>query len=177
MDNPFAPLPDDTLFFYSYRRGDPAYRGLSNFATSPFQAPHPLLAEHPLVWFETSEHWFNANKTEDLDDFEWIRRAPSPMIAKRRGGPRGENGRRITLRARWAEHHRYWVMLDGLRHKFTLPAFAALLESTGERVLAEDSPTDFEWGCRDAAGGYSGLNLLGRAEMRVRRERRGELGA
>lgn len=77
------------------------------------------------------------------------------------------------LRARWREYHRYRVMLDGLRLKFALRELAALLERTGERWLAEDSPSDFEWGCRNAQGGYTGLNLLGRAIMRVRAERRG----
>ena len=35
---------------------------------------------------------------------------------------------------------------------------------------AEDSPTDFVWGCRDGTGGYGGQNLLGLAVMQVRGE-------
>ena len=39
---------------------------------------------------------------------------------------------------------------------------------TRPRPLAEDSPTDFVWGCRDAEGGHGGQNLLGLALMQVR---------
>ncbi len=172
--NPFAPLKADTLFFYSHTRADPDYRGLSNFEHSPFQAPHPLIEGNPLVWFKTMEHHFNAHKTLWLADFEWIRKASTPRIAKRRGSRHGESGRQIELRPDWATHHRYRVMLEGLRLKYTVPALWTLLDSTGGRMLAEDSPSDYEWGCRDVRGGYTGLNLLGRAIMRVRSERRGQ---
>lgn len=169
---PYWPLPDDTAFFYSARRGDPALRGLSNFGDSPFSAPHPLIPEHPLVEFGTMEHYFNAHKTLNLFDFEWIRIAPTPRIAKLRGSRWGEDGRRITLRDEWERRVRYHVMLAGLRLKFALPEFAVLLDSTGDRMLAEDSPSDYEWGCRDAQGGYTGKNLLGRAQIKVRDENR-----
>jgi hypothetical protein len=46
------------------------------------------------------------------------------------------------------------------------------LPATGDRPLAEDSPSDFEWGARDGQGGYTGHNYLGRALMRVRDELR-----
>jgi predicted NAD-dependent protein-ADP-ribosyltransferase YbiA (DUF1768 family) len=36
---------------------------------------------------------------------------------------------------------------------------------THPRPLAEDSPSDFVWGCRDPQGGYGGQNLLGLALM------------
>ena len=170
---PFWPLPDNTAFFYSSGRGDQAFEGLSNFARSPFMAPHPLLPGNPLVEFQTVEHYFNAHKTLDLDDFEWIRTAPSPMVAKRRGSRRGENGRHITLRDGWEHKVRYQVMLEALRFKYQLPEFRELLLSTGDRHLAEDSPRDHEWGCRDRNGGYTGRNLLGRALMKVRDELRG----
>ena len=63
-------------------------------------------------------------------------------------------------------------MLTVLRAKFAVPELRELLLSTGDRILAEDSPRDFVWGCRDPAGGYTGQNLLGRALMRVRDEAR-----
>lgn len=175
---PYWPLPDDTLFFYSHGRGEPEFIGLSNHAESEFYAPHPLLEGNPLVAFKSNEHHFIAHKTLVLEDFEWIRGAPSAMVAKRRGSPRGERQpdgtyRRIVLRDRWSDYHRYRVMLDGLRLKFALDEFAALLERTEDRHLAENSPRDWEWGCRDARGGYTGLNLLGRAIMRVRSEQHG----
>ena len=61
-------------------------------------------------------------------------------------------------------------MLCALRGKFALEPYRSMLLLTHDRPLAEDSPTDFIWGCRDADGGYSGRNLLGLALMRVRDE-------
>jgi len=61
-------------------------------------------------------------------------------------------------------------MLWGLRGKFALEPYRAALLLTHPRPLAENSPTDFIWGCRDPHGGYDGQNLLGLALMRVRAE-------
>ncbi len=55
-----------------------------------------------------------------------------------------------------------------LRGKFVLEAYRSALLLTHPRPLAEDSPTDFIWGARDARGGLDGQNLLGAALMRVR---------
>jgi hypothetical protein len=38
------------------------------------------------------------------------------------------------------------------------------------RPLAENSPSDFLWGCRDPQGEYGGQNSLGLALMQVRAE-------
>ena len=54
--------------------------------------------------------------------------------------------------------------------KFTLEPYRAALLLTHPRPLAEDSPTDFVWGCRDPEGGHGGENLLGLALMQVRAE-------
>jgi ribA/ribD-fused uncharacterized protein len=156
-------LPADTIFFYSARRGDPRYRGLSNFAISPFWAPNPFDVDGPPLLFKTNEHYFNAHKTLDEKQFMRVLEADRPGEAKQRG-------RRVTLRPDWDNHHRYHVMLAGLRLKFAIPEFRDLLLSTGTRHLAEDSRDDFVWGCRDRTGGYGGRNLLGRALMRVRAE-------
>ncbi len=61
-------------------------------------------------------------------------------------------------------------MLCGLRGKFALEPYRSLLLLTHPRPLAEDSPTDYVWGCRDPQGGYNGENLLGLALMQVRDE-------
>jgi predicted NAD-dependent protein-ADP-ribosyltransferase YbiA (DUF1768 family) len=57
-----------------------------------------------------------------------------------------------------------------LRGKFALEPYRSGLLLTHPRPLAEDSPTDFVWGCRDPDGGYGGQNLLGLALMQVRAE-------
>ena len=61
-------------------------------------------------------------------------------------------------------------MLCALRGKFALEPYRSGLLLTHPRPLAEDSPSDFVWGCRDPDGGHSGRNLLGLALMRVRDE-------
>jgi predicted NAD-dependent protein-ADP-ribosyltransferase YbiA (DUF1768 family) len=61
-------------------------------------------------------------------------------------------------------------MLCGLRGKFALEPYRPLLLLTHPRPLAEDSPTDHIWGCRDPQGGHHGRNLLGQALMQVRDE-------
>jgi predicted NAD-dependent protein-ADP-ribosyltransferase YbiA (DUF1768 family) len=43
-------------------------------------------------------------------------------------------------------------MLCGLRGKFALEPYRSALLLTHPHALAEDSPTDDVWGCRDAQG-------------------------
>jgi predicted NAD-dependent protein-ADP-ribosyltransferase YbiA (DUF1768 family) len=57
-----------------------------------------------------------------------------------------------------------------LRGKFALEPYRSGLLITHPRPLAENSPRDFVWGCRDAQGGHNGQNLLGLALMQVRVE-------
>jgi len=71
---------------------------------------------------------------------------------------------------------RAWALPAGAGRGVHLPS--PLNRFTGRGVhnsvlkIAEDSPYDPLWGCRDRAGGYTGANLLGRALMRVRDELR-----
>lgn len=125
--------------------------------------PNPVA----LISVPTVEHYFQACKTCTVEDFRWILSAPSPAAAKRRGGPRGEGGRRIELRPDWEEVKRS-VMLFATRRKFVLPGYRRDLLATGCRVLVEDSPRDFIWGGRDRDGGWMGWNLLGITLMEVR---------
>lgn len=57
-----------------------------------------------------------------------------------------------------------------MRGKFALEPYRAGLLLTAPRPLAENSPTDLVWGCRDPEGGHGGENLLGLALMQVRAE-------
>ena len=150
-----------TIYFWSGRRGQ--FEAFSNFAATPF----PMPAWHDnaqVVDFATGEHAFQAAKSRSAADHERIRLARGPLEAKRAG-------RRVALPADW-NRQRTHVMLAVVRAKFTVPELGELLLSTGERILAEDSPYDPVWGCRDRAGGYTGQNLLGRALMCVRDELR-----
>jgi ribA/ribD-fused uncharacterized protein len=151
----------DTIYFWSARRGP--FAAFSNFAPTPFEIP---AWQDParIVQFATGEHAFQAAKASTPTEHERIRLAATPLDAKRAG-------RRVALPADW-DRQRAHVMLAVIRGKFAVPELTELLLSTGERILAEDSPYDPIWGCRDRAGGYTGQNLLGRALMRVRDELR-----
>lgn len=156
------------LYFY----GGP----FSNFASTPgLELPagwfgHP----RPSVWLEVPsvEHYFQACKASCEEDFLWVLDAPTARQAKRRGGPRGESGRRLELRPDW-EDVKFDVMRFACRGKYAREPFRELLLETGARTLIEDSPWDYVWGGRDAKGGYDGRNLLGVVLMELRSELRG----
>ena len=152
-----------TLYFWSGRGGP--HEAFSNFAATPFvmAAWHAELGD---VTFATGEHAFQAAKAATLDEHEAIRAARTPMGAK-------QAGRRVTLPHDWSSRRAH-VMLTVVRAKFAGDALRELLLSTGDALLAEDSPYDALWGCRDRRGGYTGANQLGRALMRVRDELRAQ---
>jgi ribA/ribD-fused uncharacterized protein len=110
----------------------------------------------------TVEHWFQACKARSRRGFDNVLVCASAGAAKRAGG-------KLELRPDW-EEIKFDVMLCALRGKFALEPYRSSLLVTHSRPLAEDSPTDFEWGCRDPQGGHGGQNLLGLALMQVRGE-------
>lgn len=145
--------PDDTIWFYA--QTDP-YAEFSNFA--------PFGVAIDDLWWPTVEHYFQAQKFHDVAHREKIRRASTPKQAKGLGMTRD-----IALRPDW-EAVKDALMLSALKVKFaTHPTPRALLLGTGERLIVENSPGDFYWGC--GADG-TGLNRLGTLLMQVR----GELG-
>jgi ribA/ribD-fused uncharacterized protein len=173
--------PDEALFFY----GGP----FSNFITEMggnwgdkrlFIIAYHLWSEGPTgnfgmrgvaekiaygAEYRSVEHFFQASKAQDYDDHEWVRHGWRPQEAKQRG-------RQIDMRPDW-DDVKYGYMLVGLRKKFEPGSLTAnLLLGTGERFIAEDSPTDDVWGIRDRDGGFTGQNLLGKALMEVRKELR-----
>lgn len=170
----YSPNPEDAVYFY----GGP----FSNFVGGPFEitAPHLWLpAPHRYTAsYLTIEHFFQASKAETLSSHEFVRQAEGPWEAK-------AAGRSVPMREDWDAPHadydgnpvKYGYMLIGLRVKFAQPEFRDQLLATGNRQIAEDSPTDDIWGIRDKRGGLTGQNLLGRALMQVRRELRVASGA
>jgi N-glycosidase YbiA len=137
------------------------FRFLSNFWLTP-------------VWFEgrrypSLEHAFQAAKTLDAEEREWIREASDPQTAKRRGGRSGERGRRITLRLGW-EEMKVDVMRELLAIKFVVGSdLAVRLLATGECELIEGNWWgDRFWGVCDGRG----ENWLGRLLMELRADLR-----
>jgi ribA/ribD-fused uncharacterized protein len=156
---------------YFYGGGTP----FSMFAPTPGLTFPMAWMGHPVpprfVEIPTGEHGFHLCKPTCEDDALWILEALTAAQAKRRGGPRGEDGRRVELRSDW-ERVKEDVMRLVNRRKFRLPSYRAALLATGERTLVENSPSDDFWGGRDRRGGYMGRNRLGVVLMEVRAELR-----
>ena len=142
----------DAILFYSV---SDEFGCFSNFAPSPIRIAGK-------TW-PTTEHYFQAMKyPHDPERQGWIRKAGSPMEAKRIAWRKGSKPRRD-----W-DHHRDRVMLEALRAKFTQHADLGrlLLETEGEQ-LVEHTANDRYWG---DGGDGSGKNKLGTLLMQVRAE-------
>ena len=143
----------DVIRFYS--TGD-EYGCFSNFA------PYPIRLEGKL--WPTSEHYFQAQKFEDQQHQEAIRKANSPMIAARMG-----RDRKTKLRRDW-ESAKVAVMTEAVRAKFKQhDELRTVLLGTGEVKLVEHTENDSYWG---DGGDGSGQNMLGQILMRIRTELR-----
>lgn len=132
-------------------RFDGEYAFLSNYSASPFRIDYVL--------FPTMEHYFQANKADNQNDYLRIAYAPTPGEAKRLG-------RKIQLRPDW-EKIKDNIMLTGLRKKFADPELRNLLLATGDEELVEGNYwRDTYWGVCNGVG----QNKLGKLLMQVREE-------
>ena len=136
------------------------YRFLSNFY------PSPVLWQE--VLYPTVEHAYQAAKTLNLEDREWIRTALTPAMAKKRGSAKGVGGRKIELREDWEPFGKVLVMKRLVWRKFSEnTALAQQLIDTGDAELIEGNWWgDTFWG---VCQGY-GENMLGQILMQVRAE-------
>lgn len=136
-------------------KGDNNY--LSNFA------PYSFTDENGVEW-PTSEHYFQAHKTLDEKEREWVRSAPTPGSAKKRG-------RKVTLRPDW-DQVKDEIMFIAIRLKFEqYPWIARKLQETGDKILIEGNYWhDNYWGqCKcDKCKDKLGKNRLGFALMKLR---------
>jgi len=127
------------------------YRFLSNFYLSPFSICG--------IQFITVEHFYQAMKTNDYDDFTRIVTAETPGEAKKLG-------RNVMLREDW-EHIKEDVMFTGLEAKFNQnPDLKQMLIDIGSQVLQEGNYwNDKYWGIDLKTG--KGKNRLGILLMRL----------
>ena len=135
---------------------DGDYAFLSNFYPSPF--------EWHGVHYPTVEHFFQAAKADNQEDFEMVMREPNPGGAK-------HAERNVHLREDW-EEIKDSVMLTALRQKFAIPELREKLLATGDEGLVEGNTWhDCFWGvCSCPRCGGSGKNHLGQLLMKVRNE-------
>ena len=133
-------------------RFDGEYAFLSNYSASPFK-------DECGDFFPTMEHYFQAQKATNLYDFELVRKAKTPGLAKR-------YGRQIKIVPDW-ESVKVDVMRKGLHFKFAIPELRSLLLATGNEELIEGNYWgDTYWGVCNGVG----QNKLGKLLMQVREE-------
>jgi N-glycosidase YbiA len=139
---------------------------LSNFYEgAPFRLPNTE-AEWP-----TAEHCFQACKAVTPDEFEWVRSAPTPSEAKKRG-------RLVTAQPDWEKIKRR-VMLNVVMAKFVNnPGLMRRLVAThGVTLIEGNTWGDTYWGATRQGGEHVwvipggslyGYNWLGQILMFVR---------
>ena len=148
----------DTSNKVSFYSTSDEYGEFSNFA------PYPISIDGE-IW-NTSEHYFQAQKFENKAYQVKIRKANSPMLAARLG-----RDRKQKLRKNW-ESVKVGVMRAAVLAKFTQHKdLRMLLLSTGDEKLVEHTQNDDYWG---DGGDGSGKNMLGRILMQVREAWRNE---
>ncbi len=148
------------MTIYFYRVNEP-YGCFSNFSA------HEFMLEGK--WWPTSEHYFQAQKFPGTPFEEQIRLATKPMEAALMG-----RDRNLPLRADW-ELVKDDVMRKAVFQKFNSHEdIRAILLSTEDQLIVEDTPIDNYWGCgKDGKG----KNRLGQILMEVREIlRKEELG-
>lgn len=124
----------------------------SNFAIYPIRISGK-------IW-PTSEHYFQAQKFENNDYKEKIRKSSSPMKAAELG-----RSRRVKIKRNW-DKIKDNVMYDAVYAKFTQhDNLRDLLLKTMDSEIVEHTENDLYWG--DGKNG-KGLNKLGKILMKVR---------
>jgi ribA/ribD-fused uncharacterized protein len=157
-----------------YRVGDP-YGEFSNFAPYPIRLKDREWPTNEPTCSNRAQggggsarrgraevHYFQAQKFAGTRHEEAVRLAASPMQAAKMGRDRDR-----ALRPDW-EEVKDEVMREAVLAKFEQhPDVLGLLLSTGDAEIVEHTRNDSYWG---DGGDGSGLNMLGRILMDVRRE-------
>jgi len=131
--------------------GFQSYRFLSNFWSVSIEIDGKA--------YSSVEHYYQACKARTTEDHEQIRNARTPGEAKRLGG-------KTDIIDQW-DQKKVWIMMRGLRAKFSNLELARKLFDTGDEFLVEwNYWGDRFWGVSD----YVGYNLLGQLLMMVREE-------
>ena len=148
-----------TIYFY---KANQPYGCFSNFS------PHGIQLQG--THWPTVEHYYQAQKfvgTADAALIPVIHAAQTPEKAAELGRDRTR-----SLRLDW-DVVKTQVMREAVLKKFlTHPDIQAILISTADQQIVENSPTDYFWGCGSDRTGH---NHLGRILMSVRQEIRQRL--
>jgi ribA/ribD-fused uncharacterized protein len=119
--------------------------------------------------YKSVEHAYQAEKSTNEAEHEWIRNAPTPSKAK-------SFGNKIKIKSNW-DDIKYDLMLNLVRIKFQNKELKKMLLETGNEFLIESNYWhDNTWGnctCFNCKK-IKGKNWLGEILMRVRKELRDE---
>lgn len=144
------------MAIYFYKVNEP-YGCFSNFS------PHGIHLQG--TEWQTVEHYYQAQKfvgTIDTALIPVIYAAKTPDKAAALGRDRTRQ-----VRLDW-ERVKTQVMREAVLKKFlTHTDIQAILISTGNELIVENSPTDYYWGCGEDQTGH---NQLGKILMSVRRQ-------
>ncbi len=148
---------DAPIYFYS---GCGIYEGFSNFSN------HAIFIDDKL--WQTSEHYYQAQKFDDDELRQKIHRARSPLQSKNIA-----DAHKTHIKADW-DSLKNAVMRNSLQHKFEQHEdLKELLQDTGTREIIEYNEQDRYWGNNgkgDSEG--NGQNNLGKTIMQLRDEMR-----
>jgi hypothetical protein len=140
-----------------------SHRFLSNFWKDPFVIDGFV--------YSTNEHYYQSMKGGTRSDRKYVREAPTPYQAKKRG-------RSIKVRSGW-DDMKVDVMRRGLRAKFTQnESLKKKLLDTGDAILEEGNDWgDSFWGINKnpKKGMLGGKNHLGKLLMELRDDLRSGL--
>lgn len=143
-----------SIYFYNVNE---AYGCFSNFS------PHPIHLQG-MNW-QTVEHYYQAQKfvvTADAVLISVIYTAQTPADAAALGRDRTRQ-----VRPDW-EQVKTQVMREAVLKKFLAHTdIQAILISTGDQLIVENSQTDYYWGCGSDRTGH---NHLGKVLMSVRQQ-------
>jgi N-glycosidase YbiA len=139
-----------TIYFYSDR--EQPYGCFSNFSRHGFVMDK--------LWWNTTEHYFQAQKFVGTPYLEQIRSVNTPKDAAVLGRKRS-----LPLRRDW-EQVKDEIMLRAVLCKFQIHLdIRGILLGTGDLPIVENAPNDYYWGCgKDGTG----KNQLGLTLMKVR---------
>ncbi|NMO94326.1 NADAR family protein [Paenibacillus lemnae] len=133
-----------TIYFYKI---DDEYGCFSNFSPHGFELDG--------VFWNTSEHYFQAQKFAGTEYEDQIRHSLSPMEAAKLGRDRSK-----PLRKDW-EDIKDEIMKKAVQKKFsTHKDIQKVLLSTKDNVIIEQTSNDYYWGCGKDGTGKNRLGLI-----------------
>ncbi|MBD2514762.1 NADAR family protein [Nostoc sp. FACHB-973] len=146
----FFNFPEQTIYFCF--ADEIPYGCFCNFSAHGFKLDN--------FYWQTSEHYFQAQKFVGTPYFEKVQQAKTPLEAANIGGDRS-----LPLRPDWRQ------VKDEFMYKAVLAKFQNhadirdILLSTGNQLLVETTSHDYYWGCGEDG---TGKNRLGQILIEVR---------